>query len=305
MPDFCVQVGTSLPRNKANLPARPREQKRKGQDAAALAAAAPSPAAGARLTAAAGAYHAGSQAGDPRSAPEHLQPIAGSREQRKKARAARFPRVVVADTVTDYRRVIPLLVDPSDIVLEVGCCSGSTTNVLFDHCARAVGASCRHCLDVVCSPSAGQRLRKMCLLTVSVVCTSAGVDLSDTELTKARARYPHIEFHRIGMRSRRCMRICRHTVVPPSRAKLLTVVHGCFALCAVQMLLTLQLSKHCAISTASTRFSWTLMAAVMFPPLRNSFRFMLMAGKTQMRRVQLTPLLSRTGAWQTYCVVHR
>ena len=131
MPDFSVQCGTSLPRNakRRNQPKKmsdPTEAKR-GQGAAA-----PSPS----LTAA--AYH-GSQASPGPAGRKALQPITGSREQRKKARAARFPRVIVADTVTDYRRVVPLIVDPTDIVLEVGCCSGATTNVLFDYCKCAVG----------------------------------------------------------------------------------------------------------------------------------------------------------------------
>lgn len=124
MPDFCVQVGTSLPQNGNRSRSR---RAGSAPDEHPCRAAATPPAA---------------------AAPEKsLPPIAGSRAQRKKARAVRFPRIVVADTVTDYRRVVPLLVEPTDVVLEVGCCSGATTSVLFDHCACAVGAW-RHCLAV-------------------------------------------------------------------------------------------------------------------------------------------------------------
>ena len=114
MPDFCVQVGTSLPQNGNRF--RPSRRAGNGPD-----------------------EHPRSAATPPAAAAPSLPPIVGSREQRKKARAARFPRIIVADTVTDYRRVVPLVVEPTDVVLEVGCCSGATTNVLFDHCACAVG----------------------------------------------------------------------------------------------------------------------------------------------------------------------
>eukprot|EP01043_Picozoa_sp_COSAG02_P022671 COSAG02_NODE_1185_length_14007_cov_52.908398_6_plen_184_part_00 len=181
MPDFCVQVGTSLPRGKVKANRAARRSRGPGsssEKAAGAGGPSPSPAAAEALKAA--AYHGSSQATGDLSAPKSLQPIAGSREQRKKARAARFPRVVVADTVTDYRRVIPLLVDPADIVLEVGCCSGATTNVLFDHCACAVGALRQHCSAVAHLPSGAQPLRKRRPSTVVRVLTYAQVLTSAT-----------------------------------------------------------------------------------------------------------------------------
>jgi SAM-dependent methyltransferase len=200
MPDFCVQVGTSLPRNGKHAQPRPpankaeakrraaaverqqqqqqqRQQQQQQQPGASAASSTEATPAAATLTAA--AYH---------SSAASQSEITGSREQRKKARAARFPRIIVADTVTDYRRIIPLLIGPADIVLEVGCCSGATTNVLADHCSCAVGARAhrRNLHTDHCWPTCSRQL------------SDTGVDLSETELAKARARYPDVEFHLMG-----------------------------------------------------------------------------------------------------------
>ena len=60
--------------------------------------------------------------------PAGQEPAAGvgrpTRRKAKAARAALFPRIVVADLVADYRAIVPQLICHDDIVLEIGCCNG-------------------------------------------------------------------------------------------------------------------------------------------------------------------------------------
>ena len=149
MPDYGVQVGTSRARSHQfknpppghdgpRDPANRAEAKRQADaDAQQVAAAppAPEPARGSEAAAPAPKGARGSAAAKVGRAFDDSI----SREQRKKARAANFPHVVVCDTVTDYRKIVPLLVEPEDIVLEVGCCSGASTKVIDGWCARAIG----------------------------------------------------------------------------------------------------------------------------------------------------------------------
>jgi hypothetical protein len=68
--------------------------------------------------------------------------------------------IVVCENVDDYRRVIPKIVQETDVVLEVGCHEGITTALLGVVASRAVGVDKSvHCIPI------------------------------------ARDRFPHIEFH--------------------------------------------------------------------------------------------------------------
>eukprot|EP01051_Picozoa_sp_SAG22_P009531 SAG22_NODE_800_length_7109_cov_47.259058_7_plen_304_part_00 len=143
MPEVGCQAGTSVTRRN-----RAQEAERL-QAAAAASSAAPNGEAAAKaaseqaLLAAAAARHNGQ----------------GTRRQGKRARAALFPRVIVADYVADYRATVPHAVSREDIVVEIGCCNGATTALLAKHCRLAVG-----------------------------------IDTSSSELEKARQRYPEIPF---------------------------------------------------------------------------------------------------------------
>jgi len=46
---------------------------------------------------------------------------------------------VITRGVAEYRRTIPQYVDAGDIVLEVGCGTGKTTEILSRHAAKVVG----------------------------------------------------------------------------------------------------------------------------------------------------------------------
>ena len=67
--------------------------------------------------------------------------------------------MVVAETTDDFRACAQRLVEASDVVLEVGCADGITTDLIS-----------KYCRDVV------------------------GIDLAAGVIAKARARYPGIDF---------------------------------------------------------------------------------------------------------------
>jgi SAM-dependent methyltransferase len=75
----------------------------------------------------------------PSSDPLPQRPSNRSTSRASKRRKQQAARIVVADTVNDYRRLVPSLVSSADIVLEVGCCNGQTTALLASHCRRAFG----------------------------------------------------------------------------------------------------------------------------------------------------------------------
>ena len=68
---------------------------------------------------------------------------------------------VITKGVGEYRRTIPQYVNASDIVLEVGCATGKTTEILSRYAAKVVG-----------------------------------IDPGEA-IEKARKTYPHIQFERI------------------------------------------------------------------------------------------------------------
>ena len=170
MPDYGVQVGTSRARSHQFKHPPPKEDgpRNPANRAEAKRQAEAAPQVGAE---------AGSAASGTPPAPQGTKAIAKarvgrafdssvSREQRKKARAANFPHVVVCDTVTDYRQIVPLLVEPEDIVLEVGCCSGATTKVLSEWCACAIGEPSSDPSPPILLPV--PRVRACCVLSADI-----------------------------------------------------------------------------------------------------------------------------------------
>lgn len=123
MPSVGVQAGTSVTRRNRAQEAERLIAAEAAASAAARGETASKAAADAAVVAAAAARHNGQ----------------GTRREGKAARAALFPRVVVADYVADYRAVVPQTVSKDDIVLEIGCCNGATTALLAKHCRLAIG----------------------------------------------------------------------------------------------------------------------------------------------------------------------
>lgn len=79
------------------------------------------------------------------------------------------PIILTAVGVQDYRRAIPLVVQPGDVCLEVGCHAGKTTALLHD------AAACNNSND---------RDDRCCL----------GLDISPKIVNLARQTYPHVKF---------------------------------------------------------------------------------------------------------------
>ena len=66
--------------------------------------------------------------------------------------ALRRSPIVVCENVDEYRRVIPELIQSTDIVLEVGCHEGITTSLIDVIAARTVGVDkSTHCIPKACS----------------------------------------------------------------------------------------------------------------------------------------------------------
>jgi protein-L-isoaspartate O-methyltransferase len=58
-----------------------------------------------------------------------------------------FTRFLATRGVAEYRATIPALVQPDDVVLELGCAWGTTTALLAQHCREVVGTDVsRECI---------------------------------------------------------------------------------------------------------------------------------------------------------------
>uniref|UniRef100_A0A0G4FLL3 Methyltransferase domain-containing protein n=1 Tax=Chromera velia CCMP2878 TaxID=1169474 RepID=A0A0G4FLL3_9ALVE len=56
---------------------------------------------------------------------------------------------IVCDYVAEYRAVIPLVIRPSDIVLEIGCAQGVTTGRLSEYAFHTIGIDYKqHCVEI-------------------------------------------------------------------------------------------------------------------------------------------------------------
>jgi hypothetical protein len=95
--------------------------------------------------------------------PPERKPRKLSRKAQQAAAKAAGPRVIVAETVADYRALIAVIIPPGSAVVEIGCCNGVTT--------AAIAAS-------------GLAAPGRCL----------GVDHDELQLGLARRRWPELPF---------------------------------------------------------------------------------------------------------------
>ena len=93
--------------------------------------------------------------------------------------------VLVTENVDDYRKAISAYVSAEDVVLELGCHQGVTTDLIGKK-AKEV------CVSSVCCV-----WNWVCMYTCATVpvLQVVGVDKSTFNSSQARTRYPHIAFH--------------------------------------------------------------------------------------------------------------